>query len=139
MSDVSLGRAYVSDTVALVLWLEKRKLPQTVAAVFKSALEEPDIYTVWIPAIALAEIGYLHEKGRIEISPSDVLLFLQNSPQALQLRSLDAAIIVNAFEINDIPELHDRLIAGTALYLDCPILTNDPVIERSRFVHTIWK
>lgn len=138
MSDVSVRRTYVSDTVALVLWLEKRKLPQTVAAVFKSALEEPDIYTVWIPAIALAEIGYLYEKGRIEISPSDVLLFLQNSPQALQLRSLDAAIIINAFEINDIPELHDRLIAGTALYFNCPILTNDPIIERSRFVHTIW-
>lgn len=139
MSDLSAQRAYVSDTVALVLWLEKRKLPQAVAGIFGSALEEPDVHTVWIPAIALAEIGYLYEKGRIEISPSDVLSFMQNSPQAFQFRSLDAAIIINAFGINDIPELHDRLIAGTAFYLDCPVLTNDPDMEKSRFIKTIWK
>lgn len=39
--------------------------------------------------------------------------------------------------IDDIPELHYRLIAATARYLDAPIITNDPVIRKSKFVKII--
>ncbi len=38
-----------------------------------------------------------------------------------------------------IPELHDRLIAGTAKYLQKELITNDPVIAKSKHVKTIWK
>lgn len=38
------------------------------------------------------------------------------------------------FEIKDIPELHDRLIAGTAKYLNLPLITNDPIILKSESV-----
>ncbi len=41
--------------------------------------------------------------------------------------------------IEDIPELHDRLIAATACYLDLPLITNDPVIRDSRFVNVLAK
>lgn len=139
MSDSPEQHIYVSDTGAVVLWLEERKLPQKVKSIFKSALAEPDKYTVWIPAMALAEVGYLYEKGRIETSPADVLAFIRSSPDAFKLRPMDADVILKSFEINDIPELHDRLIAGTALFLEAPILTNDPDIEQSQFVTTIWK
>ena len=130
---------YVSDTMAIVLWLEKRKLPQKVMTIFQSTLEGSGGIRVWIPAMVLIEIGYLYEKERIEISPSEVLSFVQSASHSFQMRPLDELIILKTFEINDIPELHDRLIAGTALYLNCPILTNDPIIERSRFVKPIWK
>ena len=39
--------------------------------------------------------------------------------------------------INDIPELHDRLIAATARYLDLPLITNDPIIRDSSFVEVL--
>lgn len=139
MDDLSGQHIYVSDTVAVILWLEERKLPQRVKNVFISALAEPDNHTVWIPAMALAEVGYLHEKGRIETSPADVLTFIQSSPNAIKLHPMDADVILKAFKINDVPELHDRLIAGTASLLDAPILTNDPDMELSEFVKTIWK
>ena len=45
--------------------------------------------------------------------------------------NLSVDIIDSAFEIKDIPELHDRLIAGTARYLNLPLLTNDTVILES--------
>jgi predicted nucleic acid-binding protein len=35
--------------------------------------------------------------------------------------------------LHDIPELHDRLIAATAMHLDLPLITNDPVISKSEF------
>ena len=40
-------------------------------------------------------------------------------------------------EIDDIPEFHDQLIAATARYLDLPIITNDPVIQDSKFVEVL--
>ncbi len=46
-------------------------------------------------------------------------------------------IIKSAFEIRDIPELHDKLIAGTARYLNLPLITNDPVILQSSFVECV--
>jgi len=52
---------------------------------------------------------------------------------------MDADVILKYFQISDVPELHDRLIAGTALLLNAPILTNDPGMEQSEFVLTIWK
>ncbi len=43
-----------------------------------------------------------------------------------------------AFEIDDIPELHDRIIAGTTLVKGFALITNDPIISSSRFVEVIW-
>jgi predicted nucleic acid-binding protein len=47
-------------------------------------------------------------------------------------------IIEKTFEIDDIPELHDRIIAGTALKTGLELITNDPIIAGSRFVKVIW-
>ena len=47
--------------------------------------------------------------------------------------------IEKAFMINDIPELHDRIIAGAALELNIELLTNDPKVRNSKFITTIWK
>jgi len=44
---------------------------------------------------------------------------------------------MDKFVIPDIPELHDRLIAGTAKYIDAPILTNDPIILNSKYVQCV--
>ena len=36
-----------------------------------------------------------------------------------------------------IPEMHDRFIAATALYLDLPLITNDLEIRESGFVSVL--
>ena len=41
-------------------------------------------------------------------------------------------VVKAAAGIDDVPELHDRLIAGTAAWLGVPILTNDPVLLQPR-------
>jgi len=46
-------------------------------------------------------------------------------------------ILKTASEIDDIPELHDRLIAATARYLGLSLITNDPVIKNSQFVEVL--
>jgi len=47
-------------------------------------------------------------------------------------------LILDAIQISDIPELHDRLIAATARQLNLELITNDSVIRSSAFVKTIW-
>ena len=82
------------------------------------------------------EIGYLHERERIPISLEDIQNIVNNSINYVE-EELTLGIIKTAFEIKDIPELHDRLIAGTARYLNIPLITNDPIILMSKFVKCI--
>jgi PIN domain nuclease of toxin-antitoxin system len=93
--------------------------------------------------MSLAEIGYLHEKGRISLSVADVQRYATRFA-GVRLLPLDAAVVATAFGIQDIPELHDRLIAATARRealwrnAEVPVITNDPHISASRFVTAVW-
>jgi len=136
MTDISLE--YVADTMAVVLWLEQRKLPPIMTEIFEMSNQIDINILIWIPAIVMAEIGYLFEKGRIETSLKDVQALIASNNR-FKIADLTNDIILKSFEIKDIPELHDRLIAGTAYTFNCPLLTNDPKTEKSSFVKTIWK
>ncbi len=126
---------YVIDTQALVKLLNGKKvINDTIDRILQET--EEGMHTVIIPAVALFEIGYLHEKGRISISLQDIRTVLTHSINYVE-EPLSLPLIETAFEITDIPELHDRLIAGTSRFLHAPILTNDPVILNSRFVECV--
>jgi predicted nucleic acid-binding protein len=47
-------------------------------------------------------------------------------------------VVQAASEITDVPELHDRLIAGTARHLGLDLVTNDGKIQKSAYVTTVW-
>lgn len=130
-----MKNSYVSDTMAVVLWMEKRKQSPFVKNIFKG-VENGDV-KLFIPAIVLAEIGYLSERNRIELTLSDLNKTIKKSA-GIKIIPLDSEIIYNAFEINDIPELHDRLISASARLMKLELITNDKVISDSKFVNTIW-
>ena len=126
---------YLTDTQALVKFLNGVKvINETIDSVFKKADAGENV--IVIPSVVLFEIGYLHEKKRIPISVNDIKGLLENSLNYRE-EKLSINIIAASFEITDIPELHDRLIAGTARYLNIPLITNDPVILASRFVKCV--
>lgn len=126
---------YVTDTQAIIKFINGQKvISSKVTSIFKDADKGKNI--IIIPSIVLFEIGYLHEKSRIPVSINDMENIIRVSVNYLE-EKLSIDIIKAAFEITDLPELHDRLIAGTARYLDIPLITNDPVILKSRFVKTI--
>jgi hypothetical protein len=111
MLDVS--KDYVTDTQAIVLWLEGRKMPVRVMNIFQSCKDISLDITIWIPSMVLAEIGYLAEKGRIDTTILEIESILSPSHHlsGFKVAELSASIVKKSFEINDIPELHDRLIA----------------------------
>jgi predicted nucleic acid-binding protein len=123
--------SFVTDTQALVKFMMgKRVINDRSHQAFLSADKAQS--TIIIPAIVLMEVLYLFEKNRIDNSlfQTEDLLKSQN----YQFEPLSLEILKTASEITDIPELHDRLIAATARYLDIPLITNDPVIRASEFV-----
>ena len=126
--------SYVTDTQALIKFMiGKKVINDKCHQAFLSADRGEDI--VIIPAIVLMEIMYLFEKNRIPVDLIQTEDLLKSSNYQFEPLSLE--ILKAASQIDDIPELHDRLIAGTARYLDTPIITNDPVINKSKFVKTL--
>lgn len=93
--------------------------------------------TIHIPAIVFAEILYLSEKKRTSLTLADVKKYLQKFPNYREV-PLNVEIIEHAEQIKDIPELHDRLITATAKYLNLKLITNDPKMNNSAFIETVW-
>jgi predicted nucleic acid-binding protein len=135
MTGATHASEYVTDTVGLILRVERRKMGLTAKAIFDSA--ESGNFTIYVPAMAFAEILYLSEKGRISTSLQEVTDHLHRYSTYREY-PMTLAVIQTAGEIIDVPELHDRLIAATARLLGLELLTNDGVMQGSSFVRTLW-
>lgn len=126
---------YVTDTQALVKFINGVKvINDKINSIMKKADKGENI--IIIPSAVLFEIAYLNEKGRIPVTLNDISNIIENSINYVE-EKLSKEIIKSSFEITDIPELHDRLIAGTARFLDLPLITNDPIILNSKFVNCV--
>ena len=135
LKSLMIMNRYVTDTQALVRFLSGSKgISKAADIIFNKADAGENI--IIIPAVVLCEIGYLHEKGRISVAVKDLRAVIEDSVNYRE-EQLSLEIIESSFAITDIPELHDRLIAGTARHLRLPLLTNDPVILASSFVDCI--
>ena len=83
------------------------------------------------------ESSPLSEKKRISISLKEVEDHFNQYPNHKEF-PITLEVIQATSQITDIPELHDRLIAGTARLLGLSLITNDPIIQASSFVKTVW-
>jgi len=127
---------FVTDTQALLKFMMGKKVIDDESYQAFLAAERGEAVVI-IPAIVLMEVMYLFEKHRIDISLLQVEDLLES--RNYQFEPLSLEVLEAASVIEDIPELHDRLIAATARYLDLPLITNDPVIRGSRFVNVLGK
>ncbi len=135
MTSFTLADEYVTDTMALILHFEDRRSSETVKTIFDSADEGKT--TIHIPAMVFAEILYLTERQRISLSMIELESHLKEFPTYREA-AMSLEVVKNAQHITDVPELHDRLIASTADHLGLQLITNDPKLEDSRFVDTVW-
>jgi len=130
-----MNHSYVTDTMAIILRLEKRRLSKKVKSIFDN-IEDGKIKLL-IPAMVLAEIGYLSERNKIDTTIEEISNYCNKYP-TVKFESISDIIIKKSFEIDDIPELHDRIIAGTAFYKNLKLITNDPIIIASQYISTVW-
>lgn len=127
---------YLVDTVALVRHLRAaRNLGSRARNILRQA--DRGQHRVFISGVTLMEILYLSEKGRIPVDLESVRNLLVNRGN-YQISPVDMDVVATAAAIDDVPELHDRLIVATAKWLRVAILTNDPMISASKHVEVIW-
>lgn len=129
-------KKFVTDSMVLILRLENRKMPKNVKEKFEKA--EKGRIEIIVPSLVFAELAYLSERNRIDTNLTEVRAYLDENPTVYKC-SLSFSTVNQAFDIDDIPELHDRLIAGAGKELNIPILTNDPDLLNSKYVDVIWK
>ena len=123
--------SYVTDTQAIVKFMMGQKvINERSHQAFISADKGESV--IIIPAVVLMEVLYLFEKNRIDVGLLQIEELLKS--RNYQFEPLSLEILKAAIEIDDIPELHDRLIAATAKHLDILLITNDPVIIKSLHV-----
>ncbi len=127
---------YVADTHAIFWYLvDSPRLSNAASTIFDKA--DAGGAVIYLPAIVLAELYFLNEKvGR----PLDFTREFERLRQSGQFILVDfAAQDVLDFDLDaNVPEMHDRMIAGMARWLNAPCLTCDRQITASGVVATIW-
>lgn len=129
----------VTDTHALIWYLQDdTRLSRLASQYFDDC--EHDGGRIRVPSICIIEIIYLLEKGRIP--PNTLTVFLsniRNPDTVLEIIDLSLPIILEARTVPraTVPDMPDRIIAATALYLALPLISRDAKIRLSS-VPTIW-
>jgi PIN domain nuclease of toxin-antitoxin system len=115
----------VADTHVIVWYLAS---PEKLSPAALAALDAADASgePIYIASISAVEIVYLIEKERLpEIVFTRLLEELARPDSSLSLVPLDLALTQTIRQIPraDVPEMSDRIIAGTALHLGVPLVT----------------
>lgn len=136
-----MANKYILDTHTLIWYLEGNpRLGQRAKVIMTTPNSE-----IILPLIALAEATLLVEKGRVSIpSVSDLLNDVEQDDR-IEIYPLTFAIFERSRtqEGLQIPELHDRFIVSTGLYLQdlghsVAILTKDNSITSAGVLSVIW-
>ena len=71
---------------------------------------------------------------------SQIIEFLADSDIGLKVVPLDLSVAKCLAKIPrlTVPEMGDRIIAATALYLDLPLVTKDHKIRNLSIIQTVW-
>lgn len=129
----------VADTHAILWYLYgDPRLSATVAELLDAVDHAGD--QVAIASVTLAEIVYLVEKGRIHPQAFDRILAAleQDKPTLIEIPfDRKIARAMQQIDRSQVPDLPDRMVAATALFLRLPVASRDRKINSS-IVETIW-
>jgi PIN domain nuclease of toxin-antitoxin system len=132
--------AIVADTHAIIWYFRSpEKLSYDAAIAFDRAVNNG--YPIYISAISIVEMTYLIEKNRIPQIALDQLIENLADPDAgLVIVPMDVLVARTLAKIprEIVPEMCDRMIAATALYLGLPLVTKDHKIRGLSNIQTIW-
>lgn len=131
--------AVVGDTHASIWYLfDPDRLSDGARATLTEA--ERDGYPIYVPSISSVETQYLIERRRIaeDVLTSLIVAMLQpNAAMVLVPLGLKIALVLQQVPRDAAPDMPDRIIAATALYLGAPLVTADHRL-RALSIETIW-
>lgn len=123
--------AAVLDTHAAVWYLlDARRLSPKAALMIDAAAQKGA--PVFVSAVSLVEVVYLVERRRLPSNALDKLLGeLKQEQPAFRIVPVDSAVAETVQRVSRtaVPDMPDRIIAATALYLGLPLVTRDQRIQ----------
>lgn len=129
----------VTDTHALIWYAlgPGRRLGRRARALFERA--DRGQATIYVPVLVLIEVAEAIRRGAIRCEGgfsrwADRLL----STGRYMAADLTPAIVLAAEGLYTIGERGDRLIAATAVHLECALITMDPAMGRVPGMRTVW-
>jgi PIN domain nuclease of toxin-antitoxin system len=136
-----MAHKYIVDTHTLIWFLEgNNRLSQSAKAIMVT----PDSEMV-LPLIVLAEAAIVIEKGRTTIPDVSRFLTRVYADPRIEIYPLTLEIFQRSLTLEgrSIPEMHDRFIVSTGLYLQdlghtIEILTKDEIITNAGVLPIIW-
>lgn len=127
---------FVVDTHTLFWSLtDPSKLGKDALLAFKAG--EHGTATLHVPVIVLAELYYLNAKQGYPLDFAQVFADIEVGGQ-FRIVDMQGSDVLEFDTLLSVPEMHDRMIAGAALRLGCPLLTKDGAIVSSGAVTTRW-
>lgn len=127
---------FVADTHALIWWFtDSPKISRKASEIFEKC--EKGECVIFIPSIVMAEALSIFDKKRVSFDFKKLLKQINDS-RHFMLVSLDFQVLQKMVDLKDVPELHDKIIASTAKYLNLPIITKDEVLQNLPHIKTIW-
>ena len=127
---------YVADTHALLWYLSGDK---NLTSAARSAFDEATSGSsqIIVPAIVIAELVRLCEKGGIDTHISQIITTLRSRPGFL-LTALTPEIATGIQPLMTLNDIHDRLIVAEAIASGAILITRDKVITDSGLVPVLW-
>jgi PIN domain nuclease of toxin-antitoxin system len=114
-----------------------RRLGRAARALFARA--ERGEATIYVPTFVLVEVAEASRRGglRLDGGFSRWARALLASGRFVAA-DLTGAVVLEADGLYAIRERGDRLIAATAVHLECPLITCDPALARVPSLSTVW-
>lgn len=134
-----MGVKYVLDAHPFIWYLEGNPRLSPIA---RSLMDDPSSEPV-LPVIALAEALHVVSKGRTAIpNPADLLSDVAAHAR-IEVYPLTVDVLREGLRANPIPEMHDRLITATAMFLrdqgnSVVLVTKDSAITAANLVSVVW-
>ena len=126
----------VLDTHALVWHLtDSERLGRNAGALLCNPASR-----VVIPTIVMAELKYLHHRGRVPLSYAEVMASIESDERCMLFPLTEPVLALLPVEL----EIHDAVICATALLLHeagadaVGVLTCDRQIAGSGIVRSVW-
>ena len=127
---------YVVDTNALIWHLnDDRKLGKQARAIFAAA-ERGETRLV-VSAVVMAELYYADQKFGLFADFDAVFRRLREAPH-FRFAAFEAEHVLNFRQDQNVPEMHDRIIAGLARRLGVPLIASDPKIIEAGVATLVW-
>lgn len=129
----------IADTHTVIWYMYGDSRLSAAAKTFMENAYKAGNY-VGVSSISLIEMVYLIEKRRIQTESFSLTGRELEEPDSLLVEvriDLSIARALAKVDVNQIPDMPDRIVAATALHLNVPIISRDGKIQLSG-LNTIW-